>query len=300
MTHDLREETFPDNDAWVRAVHDRGLGFDLRMLSRRRALGLLGGLGLAGLTGCTGASPSASGTPGAATSGSAASSATAGGTASAAATGAACVPEVPDETAGPFPGDGSNGADALTTNGVVRTDIRSSFGGASGVAEGIPLTLRMTVLNLAEACAPMAGAAIYVWQCDRESNYSMYSSSVRNQNYLRGVAGTDAAGVVEFTTIFPGCYAGRWPHIHFQVFESVEAAISGRRQIVKTSQVAFPEDACRAVYAADGYATSGTNLSRVSLQTDSVFREDGGARQLATMAGSNAQGWTADLTIAVN
>lgn len=290
---DLRHDDI-HSDNYVRAVHDRGLAFDLRTLSRRRTLGLLGGLGLAGLTGCASAT-SASSTPS-----SAAASTAASTVASVATSAPACVAEVPDETAGPYPGDGSNGANALTTDGVVRNDIRRSFGGATGIAEGILLTVRMTVLNLADACKPFAGAAIYLWHCDRAGNYSMYSASVRNENYLRGVAATDASGVVEFTSIFPGCYAGRWPHIHFEVFADVASAISGRRQIVKTSQIALPEEACRTVYAAEGYNASVTNLSRTSLKTDNVFREDGGARQLATMAGSNAQGWTADLTIAVN
>jgi protocatechuate 3,4-dioxygenase beta subunit len=266
-----------DNDAYVRAVHDRGLAFDLGTLSRRRALGLHGAAGVAGLIGCTPATnPSAPITP-------------AGD----------CVAEVPGETAGPFPGDGSNGANALTTSGVVRNDLRSSFGGPTGVAAGVPLTLRLTVLNLADACQPFVGAAVYVWHCDREGNYSMYSSAVRDENYLRGVAATDATGSVEFTSIIPGCYSGRWPHIHFEVFESIDAATSGQRQIVKTSQIALPEDASAAVYATDGYSRSITNLSRVSLGSDSIFREDNGARQMATMTGSNADGWTAALTVAV-
>ena len=45
---------------------------------------------------------------------------------------------IPEETAGPYPGDGSNGPDVLTQDGVVRADIRSSFGGATGTASGVP------------------------------------------------------------------------------------------------------------------------------------------------------------------
>ena len=46
--------------------------------------------------------------------------------------------EIPDETGGPFPGDGTNGVNVLAEDGVVRSDITSSFGSASGVADGIP------------------------------------------------------------------------------------------------------------------------------------------------------------------
>ena len=39
--------------------------------------------------------------------------------------------EIPEETAGPYPGDGSNGPDVLAESGVVRSDITSSFGDAA-------------------------------------------------------------------------------------------------------------------------------------------------------------------------
>ena len=40
----------------------------------------------------------------------------------------------------------------------------------------------------------------------------MYSEAVADENYLRGVQETDAEGRVEFRTIFPAAYSGRWPH----------------------------------------------------------------------------------------
>ena len=45
---------------------------------------------------------------------------------------------IPTETAGPFPGEGSNGPNVLNQTGVVRGDIRSSFAGLSGTADGVP------------------------------------------------------------------------------------------------------------------------------------------------------------------
>lgn len=56
------------------------------------------------------------------------------------------------------------------------------------------------------------------------SNYSLYSSGITKQNFLRGVQVSDASGLVSFTTIFPGCYWGRWPHIHFEVYRSLALA----------------------------------------------------------------------------
>jgi protocatechuate 3,4-dioxygenase beta subunit len=71
------------------------------------------------------------------------------------------------------------------------------------------------IQDLANGGAPFAGVAVYVWQCDREGRYSMYSEGAQDQNYLRGVQIADAEGRVRFTSIFPACYSGRWPHIHF-------------------------------------------------------------------------------------
>ena len=150
----------------------------------------------------------------------------------------ACAPEINSETNGPYPADGSNGVEVRTVDGVVRTDIRSSFGSSTGTAAGIPLTVTFTLQDL--GCAPIAGAALYIWHCDRDGNYSLYSQAITDQNYLRGIAETDASGQVTFTTIFPACYSGRWPHIHFEVYPSLADATSGSGTIIKTSQLAFP------------------------------------------------------------
>jgi protocatechuate 3,4-dioxygenase beta subunit len=266
--------------------HDRGLAFDLTtLLSRRGALTLLAGAGLATLAGCA---PDPAGGSSAA-SGAATSSST--GSAS-----AACE-EIPEETAGPYPGDGSNGPNVLTQSGIVRSDIRSSFGSASGTAEGIPLLINLTVVDLAEDCAPNAGAAVYLWHCDREGRYSLYSPGVTDQNYLRGVQEADGNGRVTFKSIFPAAYSGRWPHIHFEVYPSLSAATSAG-SVTATSQLALPEDACKLVYATDGYSQSVRNLAQTSLDSDNVFG-DGSSQQMATVAGNLTSGFTADLTVAV-
>ncbi|WP_199433272.1 intradiol ring-cleavage dioxygenase [Qaidamihabitans albus] len=258
--------------------HDRGLAFDLATLGRRRALLLFGGAGLAALAGCT------SGSTGAPVS------------ATTAETAAGCA-EIPDETAGPFPGDGSNGPNVLTESGIVRSDIRSSFGAASGAAQGVPLTITLAVRDAASGCGPLPGAAVYLWHCDRDGEYSMYSRSVGDENYLRGVQETDEQGRVSFVSVFPGAYAGRWPHVHFEVYASLaEATAAG--EPVKTSQLALPEDVCAAVYATDGYGQSVRNLAGISLEADNVFG-DGWEAQLATVTGDAESGYTAELEVPV-
>ncbi len=269
--------------------HDRGLSHDLPVLARRRMIRLMAGAGLIPLVGCTSETSETPGTSGA-------SGKAAGGAASAAAEECAAIPE---ETAGPFPGDGSNGVNVLKESGVVRSDIRSSFGdSAGGTAEGVPLTVTLTVVDAAGDCGtPKEGAAVYVWHCDREGNYSLYSEGVTEENWLRGVQETDAKGQVSFTTVFPGCYPGRWPHIHIEVYGSLADATAATA-ITSTSQLAFPRDVCERVYKTDGYRESGVNLRSLSIETDTVF-SDGHDRQLATVEGSPQAGFTAALVVPV-
>lgn len=275
--------------------HDRGLEFDVAtLLGRRRALGIFGGAGLLALAGCADASTGS--TSAASSTGSATASASA--TASSSASATAVSTEVPDETGGPYPGDGSNGANVLDDAGIIRSDITSSFGTSTTKAEGVPLTINLTVTDSANGYAAMEGVAVYLWHCDRDGNYSMYSQGVEDENYLRGVQPTNANGTATFTTIFPAAYSGRWPHIHFEVYRSTaEATSSG--QIVKTSQLALPQAVCDTVYTTAGYEQSVRNMSQTSLTSDNVFGDDGGIHQLATVTGDAASGYVANLTIGV-
>ena len=265
--------------------HDLGLAYDLRTLSRRRALTLFAGVGLATLVGCA---PDED----APATGSTAAPSTPTGSA----TSANCE-EIPEETTGPYPGDGSNGPNVLTESGIVRSDIRSSFGSSSGTADGVPLTVTLSLLDQANGCAALSGAAVYLWHCDREGRYSLYSDGVTDQNYLRGVQEADADGQVTFTTIFPACYSGRWPHIHFEVYPSLAEATSVGN-VMATSQLALPEDVCDLVYATDGYEQSVDNKARTSLDSDMVF-SDGVDQQLAGFNGDVDSGYTATLALAV-
>jgi protocatechuate 3,4-dioxygenase beta subunit len=149
----------------------------------------------------------------------------------------------------------------------------------------------------ASTCAPLAGRAVYIWHCDREGRYSLYTSGVTNQNYLRGVQEADSGGRVSFTTIFPACYAGRWPHIHFEVYPTLASASSVANKSA-TSQIALPKATCDEVYATAGYETSVRNLSQVSLASDNVF-SDGASLELATVTGNVSSGYIASLTVAV-
>ncbi len=269
-----------DHEDHEQQDHDRGLAFDLStLLDRRRVLGLFAGAGIATLVGCTTPSGSTTTSP------------------TDPAAGDSNCAEIPGETAGPFPGDGSNGPNVLTQSGIVRSDIRSSFGTASGVVTGVPLTINLTILDLSQGCSAYSGAAVYLWHCDIDGNYSMYSQPVADDNYLRGVQESGADGAVTFRSIFPGAYSGRWPHIHFEIYPSLAQATAAGSKMT-TSQLAFPADVCQTVYASAGYGASAQNLAQSSLDTDNVFR-DGYSRQLAAVNGSVASGLVATLTVPV-
>ena len=255
-------------------------------LHRRKVLRLLGGAGFLALASCASSKRATE------------SGRTAGTTTSTTGAATASCSTIPEETAGPFPGDGSNGPNVLTESGVVRRDITTSFGSASGTADGIPITLELTLLDTKNSCRPLKKAAVYVWHCDREGRYSLYSDGATDANYLRGVQASGDDGVVQFTSIFPACYPGRWPHVHLEVYRSVEGATSGGTPIA-TSQVAIPAATCEAAYATNGYEASVGNLAQLSLASDMVFGDDGGVHELATVTGSTDTGYTIALTVPV-
>ena len=271
--------------------HDHGLAHDLNTLLKRRRslLWLAAGAAAAPLLACGGGGDD-DGTS------------TTGDSSSSGSSGTSTCSVIPEETAGPYPGDGSNSnssgvVNALTLSGIVRSDIRTSIAGASGTAAGVPLTVTLTLVNTNSSCASLEGYAIYLWHCSREGLYSLYSSGVTDQNYLRGVQSTDSNGQVTFTTIFPACYSGRWPHIHFEVYPSLAKATVATNK-VKTSQIAMPEAECDTVFATTGYSASVSNFSKVSLSTDGVF-SDGATLETPTISGSVSAGYAIALNVGI-
>ena len=136
---------------------------------RRRALALLiGGSGVV-LGVCAGSSGGRAG----GSSTSSTSSATRRTTTATETAAEDCPTEIPEETAGPFPADGSNGPDVLTQDGVVRSDIRSSFGDASGTADGVPSRIVAAAWSTSATAARRSPAPRSTrWHCDREGRYS--------------------------------------------------------------------------------------------------------------------------------
>ena len=156
---------------------------------------------------------------------------------------------------------------------MVRKDITSSFGTASGVAVGVPLTIRLKVLDVngdhgavptarRSTCGTATGTA--TTRCTHRA--------AANENYLRGVQEAGADGSLEFASIFPAAYSGRWPHIHFEVYPTLADATSASNRL-RTSQLALPEAVCLEVYEnAEGYAQSVTNVAASPRHRHGVLR----------------------------
>jgi len=210
----------------------------------------------------------------------------------------------PTETRGPFPADGSNGRprpiNVLAIEGIYREDIRSSFAGMTGVAEGVPLVLDLTVLEPSN-CEPHSHCSVYLWQNDAAGAYSLYN--LPEQNYLRGLQAANRLGRLRFTTIVPGCYGGRYPHCHFEVFQGILAAERGEEPLL-VSQLAFPDAECRAIYRDDPrYGESLSNLARLPLERDFVFRDaerSGITSQVVRLEGDPVRGYRGSATVSLS
>ncbi|MDV8055946.1 intradiol ring-cleavage dioxygenase [Rhodococcus sp. IEGM 1343] len=266
-------------------VVDQGARFDITTLvTRRRVLSIVGaGAGAVALAACSSTSSSGSAT---------ATTATASSTATAA------TSEIPDETNGPYPADGSNGVNVLEESGIIRRDITSSLDGGTTVS-GVPLSLSLTLTDMANDNRPFENAAVYLWQCDAAGLYSMYSEGVEDETYLRGIQAADANGTVTFDTIVPGCYSGRWTHIHFEVYPDAASATNADNAIA-TSQIAFPQDMLDAIYQLDTYPSSAQNLAQLgSLENDNVFG-DGYELQMGSFSGDPTAGYVGSLAVAID
>jgi protocatechuate 3,4-dioxygenase beta subunit len=165
----------------------------------------------------------------------------------------------PRATAGLFDDTSSCTLTAEQTEGpyyfdvdAIRSDIRED-------REGTPLRLAIRVRD-AERCAPLADAVVDIWHCDASGTYSGFGEG-EDERYLRGAQITNADGIVQFRTIYPGWYPGRTPHIHVKVHVD--------RRTVLTTQLYFDEETNGRVYASAPYP-QGRDQTNAS---DGIFDE---------------------------
>ncbi|MET0363098.1 MAG: intradiol ring-cleavage dioxygenase [Sphingobium sp.] len=290
--------------------HEEGLIHDLERLTtqrlgRRQSMRWLASAGTFALLGCGGSesgtsTASTSSTTSSTTSGS--TTTTTSGTTTTTTSSGTCIAD-PTETNGPYPADGSNSrngtvVNVLTASGIVRKDIRTSFGSSTATATGIYMTLTITLVDVNNSCAPLAGYAVYIWHCTATGQYSLYD--LPGENYLRGVAETDANGQITFTSIFPGCYAGRYPHIHFEVYRSLNTATAYANRLL-VSQFAMPSAQCSTVYSGSSlYGSSSSNFAATSTSSDNVFGDNSSAQiaqQTISMTGDLTNGYAGTVTV---
>lgn len=159
---------------------------------------------------------------------------------------------------------------------LLRTDIRpDSVTGV--VSAGVPLSLTFNVSRLASnACTPLTGAYLDVWHCDAGGLYSDESANgTSGKKYLRGYQITDANGVAQFQTVYPGWYSGRAVHVHFKL-----RLFAGATKTYEfTSQFFFDEALNTAVQLNSPYNTRGTRNTLNS--TDGIYNALSSAEKAA-------------------
>jgi protocatechuate 3,4-dioxygenase beta subunit len=239
-----------------------------RVLSRRETLALLGGAGAVVILG--GCAPGTSST--------AKSAATSTGTASSSLP--ACVAR-PALTEGPY----------FVDERLNRSDIWLDPSDNS-IKAGAPLRLEFRVSQLSNACTPLSGATVDVWQCDALGIYSDVSDPGFNtvgRKFLRGYQVTDANGAAQFTTIYPGWYQGRTVHIHFKI--RTTSGTGSTHQF--TSQLFFDDSLTDQVHRQTPYASKGQRTVRNN--GDSIFLS--GGNQLLLRLTPDGQGYATTFDI---
>ena len=142
----------------------------------------------------------------------------------------------------------------------------------------------------ADSCRPIGDAVVDIWHADAVGRYSGYrgqgddDTDTSGETFLRGIQVTNADGLAEFETTYPGSYSGRTVHIHFKAYTDERSFI--------TSQLYFPDETTDAVFTAEPYASRGPR--RTTNANDGIFSAD-----LLAHVTPSADGYVASLTVGV-
>lgn len=181
----------------------------------------------------------------------------------------ACASLTPSKTIGPY----------FVEEKLNRSDIRTDPS-TGAVTAGVPLALKLTLVNEDNGCEPFAGAQVDIWHADPSGTYSDESvEGTSGKKYLRGYQVSDADGQVAFTTVYPGWYSGRTVHIHVRIrtFDS-----SGNATYDFLTQMFFDDTLTDTVYQQSPYSTRGARDTRNA--ADSIYGSDGATLLLSVTA----------------
>lgn len=264
-------------------------------ITRRRALVVAGGTVAAGGLAAAGYQAAFADDATTTTTGSAS-------TASATSTSGECMTLMSSVTEGPYYLDGA----------LVRKDITEG-------KSGVPLTLRLTVVDATDGCTPVPGAAVEIWHCDAWGYYSGYTtanpggsapaesedgSTANDTTYLRGYQVANVNGVVKFETIFPGWYTPRTCHIHLKVHtggEKADGTYEGGK-VNYTGQLFFADDIAEEIFTLEPYSKH--SGSYTTLDNDMVYDGGGASSGLLTLKAVHksdpSKGYKGSLTLGVD
>lgn len=264
-------------------------------ITRRRALAVTGGTVAAGGLAVAGYQSAFADTA-------ADAEASASTSATSTSTSSSCMTLMTSVTEGPYYLDGA----------LVRKDITEG-------KSGVPLTLRLTVVDATDGCTPVSGAAVEIWHCDAWGYYSGYTtanpggsapaesedgSTADDDTYLRGYQIANANGVVKFETIFPGWYTPRTCHIHLKVHtggQKEDGTYEGGK-VNYTGQLFFPDDIAEEIFTLEPYSKH--SGSYTTLDNDMVYDGGGTASGLLTLKAVHkadpSKGYKGSITLGVD
>ncbi|MFF7161560.1 intradiol ring-cleavage dioxygenase [Streptomyces sp. NPDC008086] len=213
-----------------------------------------------------------------------------------------CMTLMSSVTEGPYYLDGA----------LVRKDITEG-------KSGVPLTLRLTVVDATDGCTPVKGAAVEIWHCDAWGYYSGYTtanpggsapaesedgSTANDNTYLRGYQLANANGVVKFETVFPGWYTPRTCHIHLKVHtggQKEDGTYEGGK-VNYTGQLFFADDIAEEIFTLEPYSKH--SGSYTTLDNDMVYDGGGASSGLLTLKAVKkadpSRGYKGFLTVAID
>ncbi|WP_128435481.1 intradiol ring-cleavage dioxygenase [Streptomyces cyaneus] len=267
-----------------------------KSITRRRAIAVTGGTVAAGGLAVAGYQAAFADT------GTTATDAAATATTTASESAGSCMTLMSSVTEGPY----------YLDNALVRKDITEG-------KSGVPLTLRLTVVDATDGCTPVSGAAVEIWHCDAWGYYSGYTtanpggsapaesedgSTANDNTYLRGYQIANANGVVKFETIFPGWYTPRTCHIHLKVHtggQKEDGTYEGGK-VNYTGQLFFADDIAEEIFTLEPYSKH--SGSYTTLDNDMVYDGGGASSGLLTLKAVHkkdpSKGYKGFLTLGVD